>query len=195
MNHEKYLDRINYDQVANLGEWPIYQPLERIEDGNWWGDNFNCDESQLIINGGGPFEQPVIIAVNPNRIVCEYIISYGLEMSENDPDGTAWYTQYFDDVLHPVINTYINVNEPKFIYPGAIPESYSEIIKHCQEASIQCPLNSDDMILEEWLCCSLGEFIWFDYPEICKPLIEQLKPIISHINKRMWPNISLYQDN
>lgn len=189
MNHPVYLDKVGYEVVGYFGDWKLYRPKGVIAGGEWWSESFSCNSSQLVINGGGYFEPEVIVVPDPERIVAEYLVMWGLiEFKEGSPQWLS-YKNFFDKDLYPRIKNILERKGPLFYYPAWQPENFYELIEASKiDTKFSRPLQKGDLV-EHWLCGSLGEFIWFDYPDIADGFISELRAKVKYINSKIWRNV------
>lgn len=158
-----YIDSYDHEYIGSLGYLPIYRPLQVIEGDKWGGYDFSATPNNLIL-GGGSGEHPGLVVHKLGSLAAKFLydqISDEEEESISKEDMDYVIDQcYADDILE---------------FCSWSIRQYASLKEMAESITFTTPLGEDEEV-EEWLCKSLGELIYFSLFEL-NPEHNKLKGI------------------
>jgi len=173
-----HIDTIKHELVGYLNGLPIYHPIENQIGAKWGDPDFSCNQSNLVIGGGGG-EHPGLVIHNLPSLVCEYLL-YDIEQnSENSPDH---YRPPSDEVRKLLLDIAVG-KEPNLEFCGWSIEHHKQFIERAMSPVHNHPL-AEESAAEKWIRLSIGEFVYFSL----QPLNSQHKVIQEIVEAHFeWP--------
>ncbi len=145
-----YIDIFQHEYLGHLGYLPIYHPLENIEEG---GD-FNATPANLIL-GGGSGEHPALVIHHLESLVAHFLSE---QISDQELDKIPKEDRdFFCDLL--------SFYSDSLEFCGWSVDRYIALNKMAKSTAFITALKKKQSV-EEWLCLSLGEFVFFSLPEL-----------------------------
>lgn len=164
-----YIDTILHEQVGHLAGYPLYHPLDTRVAAR--GDyDFGCSPQNIVL-GGGSGEHPGMV-VHHLQAVAEHYLMYRLEATNQlaDRDLRAALESLDDSLvdrmtpLHTCLETC-----------GWQIEQFAELVLSCQAAALPTPYSPvEHTSVEHWLVYSLGEWLWFERPDLLNGASEDI---------------------
>ncbi len=148
-----YIDCFDHEHIGMLGYLPIYHPLENIEGDKWGGYDFSATPENLIL-GGGSGEHPGLVLHKLECLAARFLHDQITDeeeanLSKEDKDYLIDLC-YSDDVLE---------------FCSWTINHYAAMKEMAQSKSFLAPLGENEEV-EEWLCKSVGELIFFSLSEL-----------------------------
>ena len=163
-----YIDSYKHEHVGVFGGLPVYHPLEDIPGSNEpdLDGEFACAASQLVI-GGGDGEWPGLVIKSPVGAVVTFLdCCFEEEELLKAIEKSAW-EEIFDEHRYQG-----NI----FDFCGWGVRDYHAFYERCKSPAMGYPFQEDGDVgsFEDWLACSIGEFIFFAMPELAPALMAKL---------------------
>ncbi len=172
-----YIDSYAHELVGYFAGRPLYHPLENIPGNPDDIHEFACSPSQLVIGGGGG-EHSGLIITKPESAVATFIDTSDEFDLDDDTSSDLIEFRYNDHMLH---------------FAGWDSREHYDFYLACCSNALSHPFKPDSgLSFEEWIGCSVGEFIFFSMPEITPNLIAKYAPLRSgkpfpHYNNILLP--------
>ena len=184
-----YIDSYKHELIGLFGGLPVYHPLEDIpgSDNPELTGEFACSTSQIMIGGGGG-EWPGLVITSPIGAVIEFLC-YGVEE---------------DDFHKKISRADWEEAEDRYRFKGDIfhfcdwrVAHYHEFYDYCRSPAMPRAYdkNGEPGSFEDWLKCSIGEFIFFAMPELAEPFMSKLKDPHEGLEHMSFNNILLVPPN
>ena len=182
-----YIDGNKHEIVGLFGGLPVYHPLVDIA-GTDDSDEFSCSVKQIVIGGGGG-EHPGLVVRQPISAVIRFLTQHYEE--EHKLENVEWWESLTDQYLF---------RDDIFDFAGWGVDTYHQFYELCKSPAMYCPFNDDisrdeSMGFEEWLSCSIGEFIFYAMPELVEPIMQHLEKPYEGIDHIYYNNILLIPPN
>lgn len=160
-----YIDCFDHEYIGSLGYLPIYHPLEEIKGGGWGHYDFSASTTNLILGGGGG-EHPALVVHKPESLAATFLYH---QLSDEQADSLSKSeSDYLIDIR----------------FPGEILEFCGWTIRQmatlkemAESVAFITPLQNDEDV-EDWICKSLGELVFYSLPEL-NPEQERLVALFS----------------
>lgn len=136
-----------------LGYLPIYHPLENIEGDKWGGYDFSATPENLIL-GGGSGEHPGLVLHKLECLVAKFL--YDQITDEEEANLSKENRDYLIDLCYA---------DDVLEFCSWSIRQFSDLKDMAQSMNFLAPLG-DDAEVEEWLCKSVGELIFFSLSEL-----------------------------
>jgi hypothetical protein len=172
-----YIDTFDHELVGFFAGLPLYHPLETVADSG--GDEFGCTPRQLVL-GGGSGEHPAIVLREPPAAVAMFL------QAALPPDAPALApeSQQFLDETPPL--------DECLHFAGWRIADFVSFQERCQALSFVRPYRVEqDGLLEEWVLCNLGEFVYFAMPELSPDVPTQLADICAQVRGPRYLNVQI----
>lgn len=164
-----YIDCYDHEYIGSLGYLPIYHPLQEINGGSKWGDyDFNATPKNLVL-GGGSGEHPGLVLHKLECIVAKFLYD---QISEEEDDTLSKKDQdfivdlaYQDDILE---------------FCDWSIKQYATLSEMAASLAFNTPVSEDENV-EDWLCKSIGELIYYSLQEL-NPNHDRLTQIFSNFD-------------
>lgn len=156
-----FIDCFGHEYVASFAGYPVYHPLEKID------DEFEAGPDTLLL-GGGSGEHPALIVRN-----LEYVAAF-----------------YLDELLEAACDPFDPeeiVGRSKILSEPCTPyeclefahwnvETYAEFFKRCCAPTLACPYEKEEhSYLERWLVLNFGKLLCHSLPDLVPALTTDLK--------------------
>lgn len=163
-----YIDSYDHEYIGFLGYLPIYRPLQVIKGDKWGGYDFSASPNNLVL-GGGRGEHPGLVVHKLESLAAKFLYSQITnEESETIPEEEMDYIIdlcYTDNILE---------------FCGWSVRRFANLKEMAGAITFNTPLAKDEEV-EEWLCKSLGELVYYSLAEL-NPEHNKLVGIFSHFN-------------
>lgn len=171
-----YIDSFDHEFVGYFAGRPLYHPLENIPGNTKDVCDFECSTEHLVL-GGGSGEHPGLVIEKPSGTVAKFIDNCDQFDLNDDAEFQLLDAQYANDI---------------FLFAGWDSQNHHEFYTACMSNAMPCPFHPDlNMSFEDWLGCSIGEFIFFAMPELARDLIAQYAPHRRGTPRTVYNNILL----
>lgn len=167
-----FIDGYRHQLVGYFGPIPVYRPLEDVDGPP---QEFSCPRGAVVI-GGGSGEWPGLVLTKPVAAVAEFL--------------WATYPERCDEPGWLAVRDYLRSPQECLDFAGWGVEDFHRFHRICTQ-SVPNPFDSDrhELGLESWLCCGLGEFVFFAMPDMAHELIGQLDEPYRDLHHVYWNNI------
>jgi hypothetical protein len=170
-----FIDGYRHRLVGYFGPIPVYRPLEDIDG---LPQDFACPRGGLVI-GGGSGEWPGLVLTDPAGAVAEFLwLTYPERAKE-----AGWAD---------AVRQHLRSPHQCLDFTGWRVEDHVRFHRICTQA-VPNPFDGErhEPGLESWLCCGLGELVFFAMPELAQALIGQLDEPHRDMHHVYWNNILL----
>jgi len=158
-----YIDSHDHEYIGCLGYLPIYRPLQNIEGDKWEGYYFSANPRNLIL-GGGCGEHPGLIVHKLECIAAKFL--YDQITEEEEEKISKKDTDYLIDLCYA---------DEILEFCSWSVNNYASLKEMAGSTTFITPLGEDEEV-EEWLCKSLGELVFFSLRDL-NPEYEKLLEI------------------
>lgn len=169
-----YIDSYKHEHVGLFGGLPVYHPLEDIpgSDSPGFEDEFACATDQIVI-GGGDGEWPGLVIKSPVGAAVTF-----LDCCFDEAD---LFKMIEKSAWEEIIDKY-RYKENRFKFCGWGVAHYHDFYERCKSPAMSSAFQESSDVgsfeaqsFEDWLACSVGEFIFFAMPELAPALMAKLK--------------------
>ena len=160
-----YIDCFDHEYIGNIGYLPIYHPLQMIKGEGWGAPDFSASEKNLIL-GGGSGEHPALVFHHLECLAAMFLHDQIDDAQEESISKK--HDEYLTDLL-------FRPSEEIMEFCGWSIYHYSEIAQMAKSNVFGSSCCDDDNV-EEWICKSIGELVYFSLPEL-NPEHERLNDI------------------
>lgn len=170
-----YIDTFDHELVGFFAGLPVYHPLETVS--GTGDDLFGCTPSHLVL-GGGDGEHPAIVLTHPTAAVAAFLQA---ALPPDGPPLSAASEQFLDALppLHECLH-----------FAGWFTTSYSAFLERCSSASFVAPYRpAHDGLLESWVLCNLGEFVYFSMPDLAPDIRVHLAELCARVTSPIYYNV------
>lgn len=150
-----YIDSYDHEYIGTLGYLPIYRPLQEFNGNKWGHYDFNASPNNLVL-GGGNGERPGLVI---HKLECLAAIFLYEQLTDDEEE------QLSDIDSEYIENLICEAHENIFEFCGWSIRDYASFTQMAKSASFMTPLGEDEEV-EDWLCQSLGELIYFSLPDL-----------------------------
>lgn len=170
-----FIDGYRHQLVGYFGYLPVYRPLEDIDGPK---QEFSCPRGGLAI-GGGSGEHPGLVLRDPAGAVAEFL-------------RETWPERAAEAGWRKAIHHHLRTPSDCLDFSSWDVEDHVRFYTLCTTA-VPNPYDPEGTAsgFESWLCCSLGEFVFFAMPELARGLIERLDDPARDLVHVYWNNILL----
>ncbi|HEY7355547.1 MAG TPA: hypothetical protein VH590_03740 [Ktedonobacterales bacterium] len=171
-----YIDSFDHELVGFFGGLPLYHPLENITGGGPQDEDFSCTPAQLVL-GGGSGEHPGLVLTNPGGAALHFLRD--ALPSELNIDERV------QTILDEAPSCFACLH-----YAGWSLETYMSFAARCMAPAFVSPYHQKtDGLLEEWLICSLGEFVYFAMPELASEVLSLIPAACALVREPRYYNV------
>lgn len=172
-----YIDTFDHELVGFFAGLPLYHPLEAVTGSG--GDEFGCTALQLVL-GGGDGEHPAVVLTQPPAAVVAFL------RAVLPPDGPTLSeeAQQFMDMIPPL--------DECLHFAGWGIADFVSFHTRCSALTFVTPYQGErDGVLEAWVLCNLGEFVYFAMPELAPDVQTQLAEVCAHVRHPQYLNVQI----
>ena len=181
-----YIDSYKHELIGLFGGRWVYHPLEDIPGCEDHEDEFSCSVDQIVI-GGGSGEWPGLVVRCPTGAVVSFL--------DNSLEDDDLYKKISKSDWYETCDEY-RYKETIFQYCGWSVTEYHRFFELCCSASMPNAFQEDnEMSFQDWLSCSIGEFIYFAMPELAMPIMSKLKAPYVDVNHIHFNNLLIVPPN
>lgn len=162
-----YIDSFDHEYIGSLGYLPIYHPLQTIATARWGDYDFGATPDNLVL-GGGSGEHSGLVLHKLESMVAMFLYD---QLSEDEDDELAEADRQY---ILSLISVY-HYHMLEFC-EWSIRE-YARLASMATSSALHTPC-SEDQSVEDWLCKSIGELVYYSLPEL-NPQHDKLKSIFS----------------
>ena len=150
-----FIDGYKHQLVGYFGYLPVYRPLEDIDGPK---QEFSCPRGGLVI-GGGSGEHPGLVLRDPAGAVAEFL-------------RETWPERAAEAGWREAIHDHLRTPSDCLDFASWDVEDHVRFYTLCTTA-VPNPYDPEGTAsgFESWLCCSLGEFVFFAMPELARDLV------------------------
>ena len=179
-----YIDTFDHEFVGYFAGLPLYHPTVEVDPGLDEMD-FGCGPNSLVL-GGGSGEHRAIVFRRLDVLAANF-----LEFSLPDEPDTKFDASFLKR-SHKVfcdVRESFHRGSDVADHAGWRIEDYHAFFERCQSEALVTPLGDPELPSDAfgWLCCSIGECVYFLFPSLVASLLEKLSPIQAQID-RPWIN-------
>lgn len=156
-----YIDCIKHELLGNFNGLPIYHPLESVQENNWGDYDFNCTPNNLIL-GRGSGEHPALVLHDLAGLAACYVLlcidklqKYYPESYISPPESTL---ERLWDIAHRT-EKHLEFCEWSMI-------QIHRFVEFAKSPLNNTPFDEEEISIEDWIKCSMGEFIFYSLPEL-----------------------------
>ncbi len=161
-----FIDSYDHEYIGTLGYLPIYHPLQKITKSVDY--DFNASPNNLVL-GGGSGEHPALVVHKLECIAAHFL--YEQLTDDEDEQLSNIDTEYLDALVCEPLDSI-------FEFCDWSIKDYTSLTQMVKSTAFMSPLGEDQEV-ENWLCQSLGELIYFSLPDL-NPEHERLESIFKN---------------
>lgn len=170
-----YIDTFDHELVGFFAGLPLYHPLESVTGAG--NDEFSCTPLQLVL-GGGSGEHPAVVLTNPTAAVAAFL---QVALPPDSPPFSTEAQQFLDEL--PPLQECLH-------FAGWFIADYSAFHDRCNAPSYITPYRVEqDGLLETWILCNLGEFVYFSMPDLVLDLRVHLADVCAQVRSPVYSNV------
>lgn len=153
-----FIEGVKHRLIGHFGSKPVYWVLE---DNYGFPGDFECPARTLVLGGGGG-ESPAITLDDPVKAAA-------MALAANEPELDR---QQWRDALAPYLD-----GTPPLTYWNWIEDDRPRFIASCRSDAMLNPFwdHLPEAGFDDWLACSLGEFVIFAMPELAQELSSRIE--------------------
>ncbi len=161
-----FIDSYDHEFMGTLGCLPIYHPLEEIK--ALGTPDFNASPDNLVL-GEGSGGHPALVVHKLECLVAKFLYEQLTDDEEEQLSSTD--SDYIDGLIcEPAENI--------FEFCSWSIRDYTSLSQMAKSTAFMSPLGEDEEV-EDWLCQSLGELVYFSLPDL-NPEHERLESIFKN---------------
>lgn len=156
-----HIDGIKHELLGYLNGLPIYHPLESMC-GNAWGDyDFNCTPENLVL-GGGSGEHPALVLHDLGGLAAFHLWDGIKQVKAENPEYHALPSQSTQNRLRDMVYR----TDKHLEFCDWSMQQIHAFVKHAKSPLNRTPFKPKQMMVEDWIRHSIGEFILYSLPEL-----------------------------
>ncbi|TCI01188.1 hypothetical protein EZV61_19055 [Corallincola luteus] len=163
-----YIDSFDHEYIGYLGYLPIYRPLQEIKGDKWGGYDFSAKPNNLVL-GGGSGEHPGLVVHKLESVAAKFL--YDQLLDEEEEKISKVDTDYIIDLCY--------ADEILEFCSWSINQ-FAELKEMAEAKTFMTPLAEDEEV-EDWLCKSIGELVFYSLRDL-NPEHSKLLRIFSPFN-------------
>jgi hypothetical protein len=173
-----YIDTFDHEYLGDFADIPLYHPIVNVEGS---GDrDFSCSPDNLVL-GGGDGEHLGLVFHRLDCLALRYVI-------HAIPDGEESLSIHDQFADFPIMDYLEFEYSSLFEYAGWSVRDFHAFYERGSSSDLNLPYDEkDDSSFEDWLALSIGEFVWFELPDLIQDLqpvrmlYPELKPIAGNV--------------
>lgn len=209
-----YIDTLEHQLMGHFSGVPVYYLLEPSEDTY----EFIAPKGAITIGGGGG-EHPAIVFPNPQKCAAHYVgelLTEALEVFDKNPDALSSfgaginfnYAEIYkdeqagfhkiddglEDIMEVTNSNYYEARKKMLLWDHLYFHDKQDFFELAKSYGIPTPFHRKTHIrLEDYLINSIGEFVLFSCPELCKDVYDLLPRGRDHFpNHVKYNNIAVF---
>ncbi len=162
------IDSFDHEFVGYFAGLPVYHPTVVEE-----GGDFDCGPDTLVI-GGGLGEHPALVVSHLEFLVAQFLVA-ALPDEEETPDGPPPYPESWDQALLEALGRVNDIDEVLSFHGWHLDHS-AAFYESCKSPVNPWPFDEaqSELNVTDWICVSLGEFVFYAMPSLVAELMDQL---------------------
>lgn len=165
------IDTFDHEFVGYFVGLPVYHPTEVEE-----GGDFDCGPDTLVV-GGGMGEHPALVVSHLEFLVAQFLLA-ALPDEDETPDAPSPYPGAWDQALIEALGRIDDIDEVLTFHGWRLDHS-AAFYEGCKSPANQWPFDEEaeeqsHLNVMDWICISLGEFVFYAMPSFAAGLLDQL---------------------